>query len=308
MNFKINIYLILNVLWLYANIIYSQSVCNIVVNGKNYNEKKMLYVDKKYDLLFGMMLNKTDNNVIAFAFDAECMHSNTFSKSKWFYSLDLDDKIIEINALNCPENFFLQNFSLKQSSKINFLSFKFDLKENKFQNLFDLTVKLSLNRRLGKGCSSTVTFHRNINLAIVDYYDYESPNFRSSFEMFWNKIISNWLYFLVLIIIFLIFMIFFSCLFFYLTKKFRSFPISRNNFEFRNLSESRNQMVDLEQIDENNQKKTTINVQKTPEVKSDGNSANEFQILRNKLLNKENSYKNENGLESDISKNIIFQN
>lgn len=311
MMFKINIKLLLSFLWSYSSIFYCQSICNIVVNGKNYDERKLLYVDKKYDLLFGMMLNETENNVIAFAFDVECVQSKHFPKSKWFYSLDLDDKIIEINALNCPENFFIQNFSLKQSSKINFLSFKFDLKNNKIQNLFDLKIKLSLNRRLGKGCSSTIIFHRNINMAIVDYYDYENPNFRSTFEMFWNKIISNWFYFLLFIIFFFLFMIFFSFFIFYLTKKFRNLPIAKNNFEFKNLSESRNQMVDLEQIDENIEKKTTINSKKTTEIKSDENSANEFQILRNKLLNKENrelSYKKENGLESDMSKNIIFQN
>ncbi|RNA40952.1 hypothetical protein BpHYR1_044475 [Brachionus plicatilis] len=262
---------VLSFLWFHAKFVNSQSSCNFVVNGKNFDDKKLLYVDKKYDLSFGMMLNESKNNVIAFAFDAECYHSNNLSKSKWFYSLDLDDKIIELNALNCPETFFIKNFNLKLSSKISFLSFKFNFKTNQSPNLFDLKLKLSLNRRLGKGCSSTIMFHKNTNSAMLDYYDYEIPIFRSSFEIL---------------------------------------PRTNNNFEFKNLSESKNQIVDLESICETKEDDHKVDCRANI-VKSKENSINEFQVLRDQLLNKEKkqfSYEKEHGLEPDLSKNIIFQN
>ncbi|CAF0807340.1 unnamed protein product [Brachionus calyciflorus] len=301
-----------------------------MVNGKNYDQTKRLFLTKKYDLAFGMWINDTKNTAIGYALDAECVNSTFLPRSKAFYSYDLNEIAIEINAYNCPAVFFTENFQLKQNSKMNYLMLRFDFKN--YENLnFNVLAKLNLNRRLGNGCSSNLTFHKKDNLLFnflndENYYDSNELFYRSRFEKFWIKITRNMAIFISTIILILVIIIFcllviYSCFKKLIVQAKNKLNITKKNtFEFTNLSNSKNTVYDAENSKsndecENDSKLTQTNNEITQnslkkQDETTENSISEFQILRNQLMSKvktEESFEKVHGLDGNLTKNVIFQ-
>lgn len=312
---------------------HPQKECHVLVNKKVYKPDKRLFLFKIYEISFGLPINNTKNVPIGYSVDAECSNSSDLNKSKVQYTFDLKETPVEINLTNCPGIFFIDEFQL--NDKFNYLVFKYDFKSNK--NLtFDLSAKLTLNRRLGNGCQSNLTFHQKSKNSIFDidslleenYYDIEDPSFSSKLQQFFKILASNRIFLGALIfIIFLLLILLFLvawCFRRVVLNDAKELEISNRLIRLRSFKNKNNNFVKFSNsqetiTDESNKEPEQVNAKTSNETSNDSekpnsvlpestSEVNEFQILRQQLMNKlaTNGYY-ENNLNSAFSKNLIFQ-
>lgn len=162
-----------------------QSNCNVFINKKSYRADKRLYTSKVYEIEYGLDMELPSSHInppIGYSIDVDCKNQ---SKLKAHYLFDLSDIPIEVNLNNCTKNGgFVHVLEFDDKKKppnktavvpTNYLKFVADFKNAKHQQLDSADVKLSLNRRLGKGCSIGLTFvkydQQSTSIFEYDYYD-----------------------------------------------------------------------------------------------------------------------------------------
>lgn len=176
-------------LLLVASISYSnaQSTCLVLVNNKLHDANKNLVLnDQNYHLAFGSTADRITNTIVGYSIDVNCNLNNTF-KSHFYY--DIKYLPIEINVLNCSKDLSFKNIALFNNGSIDFFILETKLSQS---NITDLNVNLTINRRYGNGCTSSLYFTKNMSL---------NDHIIGRLQDLWQSIKTNYLCFLILVIL-----------------------------------------------------------------------------------------------------------
>lgn len=204
-------FLIQIVVLIAASLVEPSSRCDVLINEKNINdneEKSLQITSNKYQLSFGLNLkNNTSwnssrssiekNEPIGYSIEAECYNmKNVSTKTRAYYSHDLNNIPIEIFINNCSGAIYIEAPELNQQ---HYLRFVVDFKQSIKNVSFFLHFKLGVNRRLGYGCSANLIMYPKTR-SLFDLTDLFNENFGELFEYteglqrihrYWNLIITN---------------------------------------------------------------------------------------------------------------------
>jgi hypothetical protein len=178
--------------------------CDVFINNRTYRNGMNKYFSFKsqyYEIFFGLppppgsnqinhMYHKK-NKPIGYFIDVNCTSPITLIKQnnnsiivspknkKQTFLYDINYIAIEININNCLGELIIKNVTLTND---NYLKFHCD-----FHKLYNnsLSIQLSLNRRLGDGCSNNVLFYSK---KFNDLYDYDEDDDDLGFDEFLNNL------------------------------------------------------------------------------------------------------------------------
>ena len=334
------------IFWLFKliNQLNAQSKCDVIVNKSAYKGDRLLYSSNNYEIVFGLPINNK-SVPIGYSIDIECSTKNS-TKLKTSISFDLRKEIkrtnidipIEVNTYSCNGGLFIRNLNFSDNKRNDFLGFKAEFTGKNIS--YNITMALSLNRRLGDGCSRVITFQPKNKDRIFDFEDFFGEHgavfgsLKDKFNLFWSQVNSNPVCLFLLSVIVVIMSSLFLCVFVYCIKKSydnnkhrfnvnkgadrpaaNSSPQQNNQLEMRKekVNETFTDIAKVENANQTSsfmdetrpcssrQKMSSIGKSKTP---------NEFQILRQQLMNgfvSNEEYEKNFRVDCDMKKNLIFQ-
>jgi hypothetical protein len=164
--------------------------CHTYINNKRTHlageVEPTLFTAFNYKISYGLPVYKSESTAIGYSIDVECylaprkeQHTSHSliqsgaigSKLRMHYSFDISQTPIEINMINCGATMtrveaLIKNLTLttKTTSGINepkyeYLNMSLRLRQLRNKSL-DMSIRLSLNRRLGDGCMTNLTLKK----------------------------------------------------------------------------------------------------------------------------------------------------
>jgi hypothetical protein len=155
--------------------------CHIYINNKRTHvvgkEEPTLFTAFNYRISYGLPVYKSESTAIGYSIDIECHLRNeqtsqngaTIGKLRMHYSFDINRTPIEINMINCGPTaarveMLIKNLTLTSVTGLNelkheYLNMTLNLRPLRNKSV-DMSMRLSLNRRLGDGCLTNLTLKK----------------------------------------------------------------------------------------------------------------------------------------------------
>lgn len=155
------------------NAVQSEPKCEVYINKRAFRPDKPLYIHKQYEIEYGLQVVDSRNPISVYSIDIYCINQGKSPLKAT--SLEQNNGIpVDISAYNCSRNInFITVLESNDFKKpLNFLNLLVDFKTLKTKNEKSTSLKLYINTEYGNGCSSTLNFVKHDGSTSIFDYDY----------------------------------------------------------------------------------------------------------------------------------------
>jgi len=237
---------------------YAQNECDVFINERKFHPKKLLYSSNDYKVKFGLNVTNAKSKAIGYSIDLYCESKSLFRMRK-YYTIDLNDIPLEVNINSCPAISILNDYLLLSDSRLDYLQFTINFDPLRALN-FNSTMKMTLNRRLGDGCTKTLSFYSRNNSSLTLDYDYYSTKESIIVRMYHEMkqtLVEHLKYFkqnefctiiAILILILILSLVLFSFVYYLLSRKRRNLDFN-TSVRLKQLRNAQNHPIEFDNLE-----------------------------------------------------------
>jgi hypothetical protein len=235
----------------------AQNECDVSINERQLHSKKPLFSSNNYKVKFGLNVTNAKSKAIGYSIELYC-ESKSLSRMRKYYTIDLNEIPLEVNINSCPAISIINDYFALADSKSEYLEFRVNFDPLKALN-FNSTMKMTLNRRLGDGCSKTLSFFSRNNSSLKLDYDYYSTN-KSVFVLMYHDIKQAFVehikqlekndlcfIFLICVLVLILFTVLLACIYWLIGRKRRNLDLN-TSVRLSGLRNGRNQPIDFDDL------------------------------------------------------------